>query len=45
MFEVAIFSYNRGEYLKNCVESVRRNIPDATIRVYDDCSDDPETRK
>lgn len=40
---VAIFSYNRGEYLKNCVDSVRHNIPFAEITIYDDRSDDPNT--
>lgn len=41
--EVAIFSYNRGKYLKNCVESIIRNIPSATFKIYDDGSTDPET--
>lgn len=40
---VAIFSYNRGTYLENCVASVRRNLPDVAIRVYDDNSSDPPT--
>lgn len=40
---VAIFSYNRGAYLKNCVDSVRRNLLFATVVVYDDASDDPAT--
>jgi glycosyltransferase involved in cell wall biosynthesis len=43
MIDVAIFSYNRPAYLKNCVDSVQRNIPGARIRVFDDNSDDPET--
>jgi hypothetical protein len=41
MIEVAIFSYNRPEYLKNAVDSVVRHLPDVLLRVYDDCSDDP----
>lgn len=41
MIDVAIFAYNRPDYLRNCVESVRRNIPGARLRVYDDFSDDP----
>ncbi|GHC55658.1 glycosyltransferase family A protein [Neogemmobacter tilapiae] len=41
MIEVAIFSYNRVEYLKNCVDSVRLNMPDARLRIFDDNSDDP----
>jgi glycosyltransferase involved in cell wall biosynthesis len=40
---VAVFSYNRGGYLRNCVASVRRNMPFAEVRVYDDTSTDPET--
>lgn len=42
MIDVAIMAYNRPDYLKNCVDSVRRNIPQARIRVYDDVSDDPQ---
>lgn len=40
--EVAIFSYNRPDCLKNCLKSVRANLPQARIRVFDDNSDDPE---
>lgn len=40
---VAIFSFNRGEYLKNCFESVARCMNGADIKVYDDGSDDSET--
>ncbi|MHC0052812.1 glycosyltransferase [Actibacterium sp. D379-3] len=43
MLEVAIFSYNRGAYVANCLASVRRNLPGARVRVYDDGSDAPET--
>ncbi len=38
-----VFSYNRGVYLKNCIESVERAVPGAEIVVYDDDSNDPET--
>lgn len=38
-----VFSYNRGIYLKNCIESVERAAPDAEIVVYDDDSNDTET--
>ena len=41
--EIAIFSYNRGAYLENCVNSVLRNMPSVTFKVYDDGSDDPAT--
>jgi glycosyltransferase involved in cell wall biosynthesis len=41
--DVAIFSYNRGDYLKNCVESLQRNLPGVRFTVYDDGSDEPGT--
>jgi glycosyltransferase involved in cell wall biosynthesis len=44
-FTVAIFSYNRGALLENCVTSCVKCFPRAAIVVYDDDSDDPETRK
>ena len=40
---VAIFSYNRGAYLKNCVDSLQRNMPGIGWTVYDDGSDELET--
>lgn len=39
--DVAIFAFNRPDYLRNCVESVWRNLPDARLRVHDDASDAP----
>ena len=39
-----VFSYNRGRYLANCVQSIEANVTSADIRVFDDDSDDPETR-
>lgn len=41
---VAIFSYNRGPYLRNCVDSVRRHLPGVKCTVYDDGSTDPHTQ-
>ncbi len=41
--DAAIFSYNRGAYLKNCVDSLQRNMLGISWTVYDDGSDDPET--
>ena len=41
--EIAIFSYNRGAYLENCVTSVVRNMPGIPYLVYDDGSDDSST--
>lgn len=43
LLEVAVFSFNRGAWLENCVASVRRNMAQARLRVYDDNSDDPDT--
>lgn len=39
-----IFSFNRGRYLKNCVESVQNCIPDAEIVIFDDASSDTDTQ-
>ena len=41
--DIAIFSYNRGAYLKNCVDSLQRNMPWIGWTVYDDGSDEPDT--
>ena len=40
---IAIFSYNRGAYLKNCVDSLQRNMPGIGWTVYDDGTDEPDT--
>jgi hypothetical protein len=40
---IAIFSYNRGQLLANCVRSVERFYPDANMVVFDDRSEDPAT--
>jgi hypothetical protein len=40
---VAIFSYNRGDFLQNCADSVMRLMPAAQMQIYDDGSDDPAT--
>lgn len=38
-----VFSYNRCDFLKNCVESLLRNTKDCELVIIDDCSEDPET--
>lgn len=38
-----VFSFNRGAELRNCINSIERNLPGASIDIYDDGSDDPET--
>lgn len=41
--QIAIFSFNRGAYLRNVVNSVERNMPGVPFAVYDDGSDEPDT--
>lgn len=40
-----IFSFNRGRFLENCVQSIERCAPGARLAVFDDDSDDPATRE
>ncbi|MEH6560047.1 MAG: glycosyltransferase family A protein [Marinobacter sp.] len=40
---ICIFSFNRGRFLRNCVNSILACIPDAEIAIFDDNSSDPET--
>lgn len=40
-----VFSYNRGNFLKNCVASIEHCAPGCTIRIFDDRSSDPETQR
>jgi hypothetical protein len=42
---VAVMSFNRGEYLQNCVSSIERHITGVRIVVFDDCSFLPDTRR
>lgn len=39
-----IFSYNRAEFLRNCVASIDRCASGCPIHIFDDHSSDPETR-
>src|SRR5690554_1036386 len=41
---VCIFSFNRGQYLQNCVDSIERCAPFARIAVFDDNSYDEDTQ-
>ncbi len=41
-YHIAIFSYNRGPYLKNCVDSVIKHFKYTPFTIYDDGSDEPE---
>jgi hypothetical protein len=40
---VAVFSFNRGPYLAQCLASIARHMPDVPVSVHDDNSTDPET--
>lgn len=42
--EVFIFSYNRGKFLQNCVDSLLRHTQDCRICIVDDHSTCPDTR-
>jgi len=42
---VCIFSFNRGKFLRNCVESIEKCIAESEIVIFDDDSTDPETRE
>lgn len=41
---VLIFSFNRGDFLRNCIRSITECIPDASIVIWDDNSTDTLTR-
>jgi hypothetical protein len=38
-----VFSFNRGQFLLNCIQSIENCASDSKIIVFDDNSDDPET--
>lgn len=40
-----VFSFNRGQFLDNCIDSIERCVPGARIVVFDDDSDDTATRE
>ncbi len=42
--DICVFSFNRGEFLRNCVASIERCLPGCSLTVFDDNSDDPVTR-
>jgi glycosyltransferase involved in cell wall biosynthesis len=39
---ICIFSYNRGAFLKNLLESIRQFYPEMSIAIFDDGSTEPE---
>lgn len=42
---ICIFSFNRGQFLENCIHSIERCAPKAKIAVFDDDSNDEATRE
>ncbi len=38
-----VFSFNRGQFLQNCIQSLESGAAHSRIIVFDDDSDDPET--
>lgn len=38
-----VFSFNRGEFLRNCIESIKHCAPDSRITIWDDNSTDELT--
>lgn len=40
-----VFSYNRGEFLENCITSIERCAADCGITIFDDHSEDEVTRQ
>jgi len=41
-FAVAVFSFNRGTHLRNCLHSIEQGWPGVSLHLVDDGSDDPE---
>lgn len=44
-WHIFLFSFNRGIFLHNCLNSIETCIPDIDVTVIDDNSDDEETKK
>lgn len=45
LLQFFIFSFNRGEFLQNCVESIRLCAPGSAVTIWDDNSTDKLTRE
>lgn len=41
--QVFVFSFNRGDSLRDCLNSIRENLPNCPVTVYDDGSTSRET--
>ncbi|MGB0867859.1 MAG: glycosyltransferase [Granulosicoccaceae bacterium] len=42
---ILVFSFNRGQFLRNCIASIERYAPDSKVLIVDDLSDEPETQQ
>lgn len=45
VLQFVIFGFNRGHFLAHCVESIERCAPHCPVTIFDDDSDDPQTRQ
>lgn len=45
MIHICIFSYNRGAFLQNCINSVLQYAPQCRLSVFDDNSNDEATKQ
>lgn len=41
---VLVFSFNRGQFLRNCIDSIERFAPNANVLIIDDLSDEKDTQ-
>ncbi|MEX1198205.1 MAG: glycosyltransferase family A protein [Pseudohongiellaceae bacterium] len=42
--QFVVFSFNRGRFLEHCVQTLERCAPQCPVLIFDDDSDDPQTR-
>lgn len=43
--QFVVFSFNRGRFLEHCVQTLERCAPQCPLLIFDDDSDDPQTRQ
>lgn len=43
ILQIYVFSFNRGPFLKNCIQSLERCVSEYFVTIIDDNSNDPET--
>jgi len=44
-WHIFVFSFNRGVFLKNCLDSIKKCVANIDVTVIDDNSDDPTTNE